>query len=299
MIPRLAPGTLWHAVVQRTASALASGHLHGIDTDLAWIEQDGVRFAVRVAINLERKREELKRRLADARRNPFLPPEPELTVGAIGEGHIGVLNKFNVVPHHLLVVTREFEHQETLLDAADFEALWTCLDEYPSLAFYNGGEIAGASQAHKHLQVVPLPLYEGMEGFPLEPCFRRADCGDGFGRLDVFDFRHVIVRLPHDIAGDAEGRGERTAALYRATLVESGIGIDDSGADVRQGGPYNLLMTREWMLVVPRAREFAHGISINGLGYAGSLFVIDEEALAAVRRLGPMSVLREVSLPAH
>lgn len=297
MIPRLAPGTLWHAVVQRTASALASGHLHGIDTDLAWIEQDGVRFAVRVAVNLERKREELKRRPADARRNPFLPPEPELTVGAIGEGHIGVLNKFNVVPHHLLVVTRGFEHQETLLDAADFEALWTCLDEYPSLAFYNGGEIAGASQAHKHLQVVPLPLYEGMEGFPLEPCFRRADCGDGFGRLDVFDFRHVIVRLPHDIAGDAAGRGARAAALHRAMLEEAGVGVTGAGNDTRQGAPCNLLMTREWMLAVPRAREFGRGISINALGYAGSLFVVDEDALETVRRAGPMTILREVSVP--
>src|SRR5690606_32129601 len=139
----------------------------------------------------------------------------------------------------------------------------------------------------------------GIDGFPLEPAYRRADCGDGFGRLDVFDFLHVIVRLPHDIAGDAAGRGERTAALYRAMLGGSGIGIDGSGADPRQGGPYNLLMTREWMLAVPRTREFAHGISINGLGYAGSLFVIDEEALDAVRRVGPMNILRGVSQPAR
>ncbi|MCZ7598183.1 MAG: hypothetical protein M5U09_11280 [Gammaproteobacteria bacterium] len=115
----------------------------------------------------------------------------------------------------------------------------------------------------------------------------------------MFDFRHVIVRLPHDIAGDAVGRGERTASLYRAMLGESGIGIDGSGADARRGGPYNLLMTREWMLAVPRAREFANGISINGLGYAGSLFVIDEEALDTVRRVGPMNILRGVSRPAH
>ncbi len=297
MIPRLAPGSLWHAVVDRTASALASGRLSTIDTELTWIDEDGARFAVRVAVNLERKREDRARQSHGGPRNPFLPPEPELTVGAIGERHVGVLNKFNVVPHHLLVVTREFVHQETLLDAADFEALWTCLDEYPSLAFYNGGEVAGASQRHKHLQVVPLPLYEGMEGFPLEPCFRRADCGDGFGRLDVFDFRHVIVRLPHDIAGDAAGRGARAAALHRAMLEEAGVGVTGAGSDTRQGAPYNLLMTREWMLAVPRAREFGRGISINALGYSGSLFVVDEDALKTVHRAGPMTILREVSVP--
>ena len=74
-----------------------------------------------------------------------------------------LLNKYNVVPHHLLIITRHFESQESALTQADFQALWTCLAEYDSLGFYNSGESAGASQPHKHLQTVPLPMHDQLE----------------------------------------------------------------------------------------------------------------------------------------
>ena len=107
-----------------------------------------------------------------------------------------LLNKFNVVAHHTLVVTREFERQTDPLNAADFEAAlqllqvgsaatsppaWQrmvmlqqkhqCLGwpessatgchmavlqamPHGGIAYYNCGPQSGASQAHKHLQVL-------------------------------------------------------------------------------------------------------------------------------------------------
>lgn len=41
--------------------------------------------------------------------------------------HTLLLNKFNVVPHHLLVVTRAFESQLDPLNAADMEATWALM----------------------------------------------------------------------------------------------------------------------------------------------------------------------------
>ena len=38
------------------------------------------------------------------------------------------------------------------------EEMNAILAEFDGLGFYNGGETAGASQPHKHLQIVPLPL---------------------------------------------------------------------------------------------------------------------------------------------
>ncbi len=46
---------------------------------------------------------------------------------------------------------------------------------------------------------------------------------------------------------------------------------------------------------MPRAREHFDSISVNALGFAGSLFVRDEAQLAAVKRAGPMAVLRAVA----
>jgi ATP adenylyltransferase len=65
----------------------------------------------------------------------------------------------------------------------------------------------------------------------------------------------------------------------------------------RQSAPYNLLVTRDWLLVVPRSREHAGGVSINALGYAGSLFVRDGAELARLREMGPMRALAAVSVP--
>jgi ATP adenylyltransferase len=48
------------------------------------------------------------------------------------------------------------------------------------------------------------------------------------------------------------------------------------------------------MLVVPRSREHFSGVSVNALGYAGSLFVRSTEGFEAVRRAGPLEVLAAV-----
>jgi ATP adenylyltransferase len=50
------------------------------------------------------------------------------------------------------------------------------------------------------------------------------------------------------------------------------------------------------MLLVARSQEFSHGISVNALGYLGSLFVKDRNGLETLRRIGPMRLLQEVSV---
>jgi ATP adenylyltransferase len=80
-------------------------------------------------------------------------------------------------------------------------------------------------------------------------------------------------------------------------LTQCGIAAHEYADGLRQSGPYNLLLRRGWMLLVPRAREHYQGISINSLGYAGSLFVRDAVELRRVEETGPMRILVEVSLP--
>ena len=130
------------------------------------IEDGGVRFLTRVVDNLERKR-------LDGIRKPdgfdaFAEPEKDLFVADVSETHFAVLNKFNVVDQHVLLVTRAFEEQESLLTREDFDAAWRCLTEADALVFYNAGPNVGASQRHKHLQVVPVPLGDGPERTPVE-----------------------------------------------------------------------------------------------------------------------------------
>jgi len=73
------------------------------------------------------------------------------------------------------------------------------------------------------------------------------------------------------------------------------VGLDASIEDgARQSGPYNLLMTRRFLLVVPRSREHFEDVSINALGFIGSLFVRTPAQLERVVEHGPWNVLRAV-----
>ena len=94
--------------------------------------------------------------------DPFLPYDERLWVAHLPPSHELLLNKFPVSLHHALVVTRAFEEQEDPLTAADLRAAWAVVDAMPGaggMAFFNRGPASGASQRHKHLQIVPLPLH--------------------------------------------------------------------------------------------------------------------------------------------
>jgi ATP adenylyltransferase len=294
----LKPGTLWTSVTKRTECALQCGALLSIPTDFEFVEQDGVLFLVRILSNLNRKKaaqEKQEKQTATSGKdfNPFLPYEEDLFVADISDTHVCILNKFNVVDYHLLIITRAFEEQESLLTGADFAALWTCLADFDGLAFYNGGKIAGASQRHKHLQLVPLPLAPSGLQIPIEPLLASAQFHNSIATIPGLPFVHAFARLdPHWLQSPFTA-AEALLECYRALL--SAIGLD-AVDDRQQSGAYNLLATREWMLIVPRSQEQFQSISINSLGFAGALLVRNESEMQLLKNQGPMTILRNVAI---
>ncbi len=267
----------WTEVVDRAEAALASGAMHSFECELEFVQDAGVEFVLRVATRFPAG--ETARGRTDAApkltADPFAAPEPQLVVRDLTPTHRALLNKFSVLREHLLVVTRGFEDQRSPLDERDFEALAVCMEDAEVLAFYNGGAEAGASQAHKHLQVVTLPL-SPRHAVPMDALWARAGA--------ALPFRHALARLAAgEVARPADMR--RTyAALHR----EAGLVFPQ---------PYNLLVTHEWMLVVPRARDRFEGVSVNSLAFAGSFFVRDAKHAHAIAAARPMSVLKGVAMP--
>jgi ATP adenylyltransferase len=294
---RLIPGTLWPAIQRQTEHALSCGALRPIDTQQSVIDSGGIHFVVRQVSSLTRKAQqrEQAQKLQTAKRpqaNPFLPHEPDLFVADISDTHLALLNKFNVIDHHLLIVTREFVPQEVLLDLADFEALLACMAEFDGIGFYNAGTEAGASQPHKHLQIVPLPLGETDPSVPIEPLL-----GARNGLVDL-PFRHAFARFDADDLSRADAP-KLALSRYRTLLEAAGIGVLEIDRARCHAAPYNLLVTRRWMMLVPRSQERVEGVSVNALGFAGSLFVRDAAQRDVIERLGPMTVLQRVALPAN
>lgn len=297
----LEKGSLWQRMLSTTEHALKSGALRSYPTNQVFIEDGGVRFFVRVLKALEEKsaarHQQDKADGTGRNANPFLPPEKELTVADVTDTHIAVLNKYNVVDHHLLIVTRHYEDQETLLTLRDFEALWLCMAEYDGLGFYNGGRDAGASQQHKHLQIVPLPLTPERPRIPIEPLLHASGPMSVPGTLPVLPFRHSFVMLRYDLLDKPREAALESFDLYAAMLGSVGMGTPGAAILPRQTLPYCLLVTRQWMFLVPRSREHFEGISLNSMAFAGSFYVANERQLQQLTSFGPMNALKAVTLP--
>jgi sulfate adenylyltransferase (ADP) / ATP adenylyltransferase len=289
------PGTLWARVQMAARRALDSGDLQPILTDFEHVEDGDIRFLVRIIRHLARKPcQEVSDVVPAAKRtNPFLPYDSAMHVADASPTHVCLLNKFNVVERHLLIVTRAFEDQETPLTQLDFEALWTCLAEAEGLGFYNSGAVAGASQRHKHLQLVPLPLDPSGVSLPIAPLVEAAGVGRDVVRLDSLPFPHAIAALDSDAAASPQHAAALTLDLYRRLLQS--IGVTWPGAGERFSKPYNLLVTRRWMLAVPRTRECVEAISCNSLAFAGAWLVRDRQQLETLKRVGPLAALRGVT----
>ena len=124
----LEPNTLWSKVEVQTQHALQCGALQSIATHCERIEQADISFIVRTLVNWKRKQEakqQQDRKTAESGQffNPFLPCETDLFLTNISDTHCCLLNKYNVVDRHFLIVTREFEQQDNWLTFADIAAI--------------------------------------------------------------------------------------------------------------------------------------------------------------------------------
>jgi ATP adenylyltransferase len=109
-------------------------------------------------------------------------------------------------------------------------------------------------------------------------------------------YRHAFALLDPALFDDRDRVADRMLELYDAAV--DAIGVVEEGAandEPKRTTPYNLLVTRRWMLAVPRSREKFGSISVNALGFAGSLFVRDDAEMTRLRAVGPMGVLRAVA----
>jgi ATP adenylyltransferase len=104
-------------------------------------------------------------------------------------------------------------------------------------------------------------------------------------------FRHAFARIVPPATAPV------LHAVYRELLNRCGISAVAGAEGEFQSAPYNLLVRRSWMLVVPRSRACFEPIPVNALGFVGSLFVRSQEDLERVRSVGPMHVLCAVAVP--
>ncbi|WP_373480048.1 DUF4922 domain-containing protein [Geminocystis sp.] len=288
---------LWRIITSVTEKALATKVLHPMATKYQIVEENDIKFIVRILDNLNqkdkaKKKQKEKQKESNSNFNPFLPYEKDLFIADIEENHVLILNKYNVVNHHLLIITREFESQENILTLEDFTALWIVLKQINGLGFYNGGKIAGASQPHKHLQLVPYPLVDEIDTIPIDDLVLSNKKEDKIINLKSFPYLQAVAFFEDITDKSPEELGKITLDYYYQLLEKLNINIEDNKPLIH----YNLLITKSWMMIIPRSKEKMKSISINSLGFAGALLVKNEEELELLLKHKPLEILAIVGL---
>lgn len=250
--------------------------------------------------------------------DPFKDPSPELLLARFppeAPTHALVLNKFPVIPNHFLLITTDWKAQTDLLEKADLEATYDCLQTWSAdksdrrlFAFFNSGEESGASQPHRHLQFLPVEAMRQPEAESWDPLIEllaadaQSSSASTFQQLPQVPFTHFALPLPPNAS--PETLHSIYISLYRAALAAT------QGRDPQQGpagtvaseGPslisYNFAMTLDTMLVCPRRQETANVpvdlaaardiadpgiVSLNGTILAGTLMVKAEGEWDALR----------------
>ena len=95
-----------------------------------------------------------KKKIYGPKQNPFCPWEKILEIDKIGDNHQLILNKYPVQKGHILLITNEWKPQNGWLDIKDWRAIKQVNKDTSGLWFFNSSPIAGASQPHRHFQLL-------------------------------------------------------------------------------------------------------------------------------------------------
>lgn len=211
----------------------------------------------------------------------------------LGYDYTLALNKFNTLTDHVLILSNSFKLQYLPLNHNDFSVWYLTLTAMNGVGFFNSNKIAGASQIHRHLQVVPNDVVWHLRGkdvaypFALDtfirpriqqrvfsplPAFRRlprATIKQHIYKIPEFNFEHGLVIFSERLAKTKEELvsfyGEYLENIYDVLLRE--VGIDKnimmtcaenshralSSEECEVRLAYNMVLTDTYMFVVPRS----------------------------------------------
>jgi len=298
-------------------AGLSSGNLLFFPSTTHHHTEDGVDFEIRVCPALQKKPSSVKAQLDPAghreRPDPFKAPYvPGLYVGDLASSfgqHVVLLNKYSVVQSHFILATKEYEPQLSPLSPADLVHAYTLLlagrnSGQNFFAFFNCGEHSGASQAHKHVQFLPIDP----PGPPIERLAKMQQVEDSTKpfTMQSLPYAHFTLRLPPVLAARiiAEDLADTLCDAY-ITLLDLVISTARrQPVELQAPGPpsYNVILTLEHLHLIPRCRETytlpqtGDQLSINALGFAGLLLVKSDHELDALRKEMVKSILKDVAM---
>ena len=220
-----------------------------------------------------------KKKIYGPKQNPFSPWEKILEIDKIGDKHQLILNKYPVQKGHILLITNKWKPQNGWLDINDWGAIQQVNKDTSGLWFFNSSPIAGASQPHRHFQLLRRSREEIT--CPREKWF-----------LEMNSYQDVNSKLKKNIIVSKFNFLENSSFLFEFYLeLCKQLGLGDPISNKKPIHPYNILITNKWIALIKRKHDHIHGFSINGLGFAGYLLVTEKSNINYLRKFGPEKLL--------
>ena len=217
--------------------------------------------------------------------NPFIPWDRRLEVQPVNDNYTLILNKYPVQLGHLLLISNDWKPQNSWLSIDDFEAISKVDNDTTGLWFFNSSKDAGASQPHRHFQLLRRNTYENI--CPRYDWFcSLLNNSEGFNS----DIKQSISIKPRKSELDIDANDLFNS--YKSMIIEMDLGNINN--DDKPLKPYNLLITEKWISLIVRSKDRAHGFGINALGFAGYFLGTKRSDIDMLIKFGPESILKDV-----
>ena len=273
---------IWQRALERSAEARHSGALVPLATEVV-LAPELEPFVLRRLLSRTPKH----LRGGGPKPNPFLPWEPALEVDRLGSSHVVLLNKYPVQPGHLLLITQAWQPQAGWLTSVDWQAVAALDADTGGLWFFNSCAAAGASQPHRHLQLLPRQASEPSCPLAALLAAQLEQPGAMVADAAPWPWAYRLSRRLDPVGGsDLEG-------LYHEHAAQLGLGNPQH--DPEPLHPYNVLFDDHWLLTVRRRQEHCAGFSLNSLAFAGYLLSTERSDLTWLEREGPWALLQAVA----
>jgi ATP adenylyltransferase len=151
------------------------------------------------------------------------------------------------------------------------------MKDIKGFAFFNSGPESGYSQDHKHIQLLPFISFPHL---PIKPIVNSRMGESEVFRIPEYPFQHLFHKLTNQDGLSVKGAYDRLMS------------------ELQVRGSYNMILTKSWMLIVPRNKNVSlERFDINALAYAGLIFIKKQEDYDFMKKVGVIEILKDGAFP--
>ncbi|KAK6510484.1 hypothetical protein TWF506_009590 [Arthrobotrys conoides] len=277
---------LEEVVIKKFDSLVAAEQIIWGHSEPEYVTDKGFQFEFRLAPALLKK--PMLSGHGTERNNPdgsFADPDPNFVIGKLGETHTLIFSKFCVPRPHFVLHTNQFELQSDDLTRSDLDSAWQVLETFsrtPYMMIFNCGVDAGSSRSHKHMQFFPKPEGPVFKLFPDQAHLIEGDVVT----IPTVPYKHYITALPAKPLVDD--------LVQRYNIL---VGLAKIALEPVKGTAHNVVMTKDWIMVIPRAWRGFDRAGANAAGMVGMVWVGSDQERQDWSTFGLTSYFHKLGLP--